>query len=330
MPEFQGNRLLPEPIPPAHASPVLRGTPTPERYGSAVEEGIPLGEYLAALRRYAWLVVAAVVLSMGFAWYKLQRQVPHYAAASTVRLVNAREEMAGDIAPGQVQDAQGWYTDPILSQIQLLRSRAVAAEVVDSLGLRLRPTRPGFPRSAIETIRVSPGAPSGDTVSFAFRAGGVEARMRGRTAAAPYGKPLDLGAVAVTFAGRPVGVPTATFQVVDHQEAVLGALAAMNVVQRELTNVIDIQFTADDPVLAKQGANEFAAAFRNVSMRSAQTMSRRRREFVEEQLRQTDGLLLVAQRQLSDFRRGVRAFSPREKFRVTEEGLAGFRLQRQD
>ena len=317
-------------MPSAQPSPVLRGIPTPERYGSAVDEGIPLGEYVAALRRYAWLVVAAVLLSMGFIWYKLQREVPHYAAASTVRLVNAREEMAGDIAPGQVQDAQGWYTDPILSQIQLLRSRAVAADVVDSLGLRLKPTSPGFPRSAIRTIHVSPGAPTGDSVSFTFRADGVEGRMRGRSAKAPYGKPVDLGAVALTFAGRPVGVPAATFQVIDHQEAVLGALGAMNVSQRELTNVIDIQFTADDPVLAQQGANAFAAAFRSVSMRSAQTLSRRRREFVEEQLRQTDGLLLVAQRQLSDFRRGVRAFSPREKFRVTEEGLAGFRLQRQD
>ncbi|HZG42233.1 MAG TPA: hypothetical protein VEY93_04660, partial [Longimicrobium sp.] len=278
-------------MPPAPASPVLRGTPTPERYGSAVDEGIPLSEYLGALRRYAWLVVAAVVLSMGFVWYKLQRQVPHYAAASSVRLVNAREEMAGDIAPGQVQDAQGWYTDPILSQIQLLRSRAVGAEVVDSLGLRLKPTKPGFPRGAIRRVHVSPGAPNGDTISVTFRADRAEARMRGRSAAAAYGQPLDLGAVAITFAGRPVGVPTATFQVIDHQEAVLGTLGAMNAVQRELTNHIDIQFTADDPVLAQQAANAFAAAFRNVSMRSAQTLSRRRRVFVEEQLRQTDGLL---------------------------------------
>jgi succinoglycan biosynthesis transport protein ExoP len=64
-------------------------------------------------------------------------------------------------------------------------------------------------------------------------------------------------------------------------------------------------------------------------MRSAQTTSRRRRVFVEEQLRTTDSLLLIAQSQLSAFRKGVRSFSPRESFRTTEEGLTQFRLQRQ-
>ncbi|HEX2079406.1 MAG TPA: polysaccharide biosynthesis tyrosine autokinase [Longimicrobium sp.] len=292
-------------------------------------EGVPLREYLGALQRHLWLVVAAVLVSVGFAAYRISNEPPRYEAVSAVRLVNARQELAGQIGTGQSDQIPGWYTDPILSQVQVLRSRAVAQQVVDSLGLRLQPVGSSeFPYAELEAARVLPPARNGDTLHLSFAPDGVRGRMRERQGQAPYGQPLDLGAVSVTFARRPA-VNTARMQVVDGQGMVLWVIGSMTPVQRELTNVLDIRFTARDPHLAQRLANATAAAFQGVSMRSAQTTSRRRRMFVEEQLRTTDSLLLLAQRQLSAFRKGVRSFSPRESYRTTEEGLAQFRLQRQ-
>ncbi|HEX8391879.1 MAG TPA: polysaccharide biosynthesis tyrosine autokinase [Longimicrobium sp.] len=312
----------------AAATPVLRGTPVLD--SDPVSEGIPLGEYLAALRRYAWLIAATVALSLGFAAYRISRELPRYAASSSVQLVNPRQQLApAAAAQGASQDVPGWYTDPVLSQIQVLRSRAVASEVVDSLGMRLQPRDRLFPYASIQHIRVLPAAETGDTLHVIFGADRVTARMNGRTAQGLYRQPLDVGPVVITFAQRPKGITTATFDVIDTQSAILNALGSLSAAQREVTNFVDIQYAANDPVMAQRGANAFAAAFQEISTRSAQTMSRRRRVFVEQQLRSTDSLLVVLQAQLSAFRKGVRSFSPRETFRTTEEGLANFRLQRQ-
>jgi tyrosine-protein kinase Etk/Wzc len=292
-------------------------------------EGIPMREYLGALRRHLWLVAAAVLVSVGFAAYRIRQEPPRYTATSAVRLVNARQEMAGQIGTGQPDQLPGWYTDPILSQIQVLRSRAVAQEVVDSVGGRLNAEDPEFPLGLLRDVRVLTAARAGDTLHLAFARDGVRARMGSRAAQAAYGQPLDLGFVRLTVQARPPRYAATRLYVVDERSAQMWAIGSMNPAQRELTNVIDIHFTANDPLVAQRAANAAAASFQTVSMRSAQTLSRRRRVFVEEQLRGTDSLLLVAQQQLSAFRRGVRAFSPREKFRTTEEGLAEFRLRRQ-
>lgn len=317
---------LPEAAPPPPQLPLLRSDPAAD---TASGEGIPLREYLGALRRHLWLVVAAVLVSVGIAAYRIRQEPPRYTAASAVRLVNARQEMAGQIGTGQQDQLPGWYTDPILSQIQVLRSRAVAQEVVDSVGGRLAPEDPEFPLGLVRDVRVSSAAQPGDTLQLAFAAGAVRARMGTQAAQAAYGQPLNLGSVRLTVTGRPRGFATARLLVLDARSAEMWAIGSMTPVQREMTNVIDIQFTANDPVVAQRAANAAAASFQTVSMRSAQTLSRRRRVFVEDQLRGTDSLLAIAQQQLSAFRRGVRAFSPREKFRTTEEGLAEFRLRRQ-
>ena len=319
---------FPEAAPPPPQLPLLRSDPADSTLPGG--EGIPLREYLGALRRHLWLVIAAVVVSVGFAAWRIRQEPPRYTAASAVRLVNARQEMAGEIGTGQTDQLPGWYTDPILSQIQVLRSRAVAQEVVDSVGLRLRPENPEFPFGVVRDVRVTPAAHPGDTLRLIFASGHVRGRIGPRESRAAYGQPLDLGSLQLTVDRRPPGFASVRLHVVDDRSAVMYVIGSMTPVQRELTNVIDIQFTANDPLVAQRAANALAASFQGVSMRSAQTLSRRRRAFVEEQLHSTDSLLAVAQQQLAAFRRGVRAFSPREKFRAAEESLAGFRIRRQE
>ncbi|HEX8694950.1 MAG TPA: polysaccharide biosynthesis tyrosine autokinase [Longimicrobium sp.] len=321
-------RLLPEVSERAPRQPVLRSSLTPG--GDDGKDGVPLREYLGAVRRYAWLVVAAVLVSVGISAYRLSRELPRYVSSASVRLIDPTVPMAGDLAAGtSTNQVSGWYTDPIASQLRALRSRAVAGAVVDSLGLRLAPERPDFPFAVVGPVRVNSAARTGDTVEVTFGEGGVTARLRGQTARAAYGAPLELSGVRAVFTARP-DLPTARFHVVSREDAVSGVVAGLQAKTPELTNFIDIGYQAYDPHLAQRVADAAALAFQRLNAQSAQQESRRRRLFIQEQLRSTDSLLVAAQYQLSAFRKGVQAFSPREKFRTTQEGLSGLRLRREE
>ncbi|HEX5726188.1 MAG TPA: polysaccharide biosynthesis tyrosine autokinase [Longimicrobiaceae bacterium] len=326
------NPLLPERVERAERVPVLRSSLTPGGgYEHRAAEGLPLREYVAALRRYWWLIAAAVAVSVGIAAWKVSRERPLYMAGASVRLIDPSVQMSGDLSAGaQGDQLPGWYTDPILSQIQLLRSRNVAGMVADTLGLRLQPARPDFSYAVLTGVQVSPSLPAGDTVRVTFTREGVVARARGTVARAPYGQPVELPGLRFTLTRRPPDGPgTVVFHVIDRDLAINQVLNGLQPRPRELTNVMDIVYTAYDPTLAKLVADAAAESFQRANAESAQQESRRRRLFIQEQLRSTDSLLVIAQRELSSFRKGVQAFSPQEKFRNTQEDLAEFRLRRE-
>ena len=315
----------------APRGPVLRSQLTPQ--ADEPRDGVPLREYLHALRRYWWLVAAAAVVSVGIAYWRMTHELPVYWASTSVRLRDNNTRMAGDLGntggAGANDQLTGYYTDPVLSQIQVLKSRAVAAMVVDSLGLRLRPEKPDYPYRTLGRVAVNSNARDGDTLRVAFARDRVTGTLRGQRAQAAYGQPLQLPGVEVTFAARP-SFPTARFAVLSREGAVTLLKGRIEARPRELTNFLDISFTAYDPDLAQRVADATALSFQQINATSAQQASRRRALFIAEQLRSTDALLVAAQMQLSSFRKGVNAFSPQEKFRNTQEGLANLRLRREE
>ncbi|MFL5383130.1 MAG: polysaccharide biosynthesis tyrosine autokinase [Longimicrobiaceae bacterium] len=314
----------------APRGPVLRSQLTPQ--ADEPRDGVPLREYLHALRRYWWLVAAAAMVSVGIVGWRMTHELPVYMASTSVRLRDNSTRMSGDLGGaggGASEQLTGYYSDPVLSQIQVLKSRAVAAMVVDSLGLRLQPEKPDFPYASVGRVAVNSAARPGDTVRVTFTASGVSGVMRGRAARAAYGQPLQLPGTEITFVSRP-SLASARFTVLSRELATTLLMGRINARPRELTNFLDISFTAYDPVLAQRVADATAESFQEINAASAQQASRRRALFVAEQLRSTDSLLMAAQMQLSGFRKSVNAFSPQEKFRSTQEGLTNLRLRREE
>ncbi len=325
-------RIHPAPLPPFEREPdpgLQRPVSVAALYDApGAAEGIPIGDYVAALRRYWWLMLVTTVLALGVAAWRLSREVPMYAAGASVRLVNARQEIVGNLANPASDGWSGYYTDPILSQIQLLRSRAVAADVVDSLGLRLRPERPEFPQRVLQGVQVE-HSQRPDTLRLEFGPAGVRARTSTARAQARFGEPFAVGGVRMTVTGPP-GVSSALFRIVPHEQAVHEIQGGVQAQPRELTNVIDISYTSYDPYLATRVVNAAAHSFQALNAESAKQRSRRRRIFLREQLRSTDSMLVEAQFALSGFRKGVQAFSSREKFAATQEGLTNLTLRRDE
>src|SRR5438132_7895528 len=115
-----------------------------------------LREYVGIINRHIWLVAAITVLTVAIALSMVLKEPPVYAASAAVRLVDTRPTLAGDLPP--VDRPLGTWTDPVLTQIQVLRSRAVAALAVDSSGVRMRPMGRRISMQHIQNVYVNPSA----------------------------------------------------------------------------------------------------------------------------------------------------------------------------
>lgn len=288
--------------------------------------GIPVGALLAVLRR-RWRIVGAVVLvSVAASALLASRERAVYRATAVIRLADARRVITTGIATPDEQQER--LTSPLLSQIQLLRSRTVVGAVVDTVGLRLRPDFDGFRPQLLRDAWVAPDAPT-DTLHLRFRAGSVVVRGRRQTARARYGDTLALAGVRFVVIGRPAA-EASQWPVISREKAIDLLLANLKVKPRVQTNVVDVTFAARRPATAQRVVNAVVTEFQAANARSARQQSRVRRRFLEEQLRQTDSIFSRAQLALSDFRRRARVYSSRDKLAGQQRDLMHVEAQRQE
>ena len=102
----------------------------------ATSQTISLGHFIGVVRRRWKLILALAVVGAILGGVLGARTPPSYRAVAMLRLANERRAMTGDIEAAP--PVLGRNTDPILSTIQLIRSRNVMGAVVDSLGLQLK------------------------------------------------------------------------------------------------------------------------------------------------------------------------------------------------
>jgi hypothetical protein len=160
-------------------------------------ESINLQEVLRVLRRHLLLVSAFALAFAGISAWIALRTPPTYESTATVRLGDLRSGLTGGLGD-PVAERMAGRRDPLLSQMEVMRSRTLVGNVVDRQGLRLRPVGTDLPAGLIRAAQVPAATPDGDTIDLTFHAGQVEARLEGQRAAAAYGAPLTLGALTFT------------------------------------------------------------------------------------------------------------------------------------
>lgn len=301
--------------------PALQEGITPAHLVRSVRENLPL-----------FVVVAGLVLA-ATALLVLQAQ-PQYSARSVIRMATERRTLTSGVenAP-QILDRP---VDPLLSAVQVLTSRTLVGAVVDSLGLRLQPAAPftpgapligrRLPAGALRNVTVAADAPV-DTFALRFSGDGVVARSRGEEVVADFGEPLRLGPLGLTVPKYPpVGYSIAVLEPRD--VAIDKALGRLKVVPRPGTDVIDVKYVDADPARAQQFANTLARQFQAANGHSAQGQAGRRREFLGEQLRVTDSLLVEAEARLSAFRGTQRMGSSRDNLSAEQATAAARQAQR--
>ena len=90
---------------------------------------------------------------------------------------------------------------------------------------------------------------------------------------------------------------------------------------RKSTDVVDVTYRANDPYVAQQVVNAIVDSYKEVNANIAQQQSRRRREFIQEQLKQTDSLFADATTALSSFRSQVQVYGSDARVAAEQTGL---------
>jgi uncharacterized protein involved in exopolysaccharide biosynthesis len=212
--------------------------------------------------------------------------------------------------------------------LQVLESRAVATEVVKQypLGLRVLPIRIGA-KSLDDVAVVS--EPLADTIHLAFKDGIVIASAGAARVRAPFDSLITIGGIAFRVKADPhVDNPVlVTTSLVNAANNLAGALSSR---QRKATDVIDVMYVSEDPYQAQQIVNAAVGVFRDVNAQTAQAESRRRREFLGEQVAHSDSLLREAAEQLSAFRSAEHLYGGPEQVTAQQAQLLAQEEKRQD
>jgi succinoglycan biosynthesis transport protein ExoP len=281
-----------------------------------VQEGgdsLTFRQVLTVLRRRYQLILAMTLIGATIGLFLASREPAAYYAKATVRFAGERRALTGDNdeAPGLTKT-----TDPMASIVELIKSRTVAGVVVDTLGLQLQSQTDEFPASVLGDVHVDPRA-AGDSIQLTFRQNDVVAKRADRTVTAPYGQLVNLGVVQFSVRARPA-VELATLSIGGREQMIDNLLTGLQVLRRTETDVIDIGYTAYDPLSAQRIVNSTVQAFQTLNVQWARERSRRRREFLADQLAQTDSMLARAQAELASFRSRQELASSADKLKAEQ------------
>lgn len=111
----------------------------PEQWEDPDDGGVDWRQWVGAVWRHKWLVVAGLVLGVVVGAVVERTVEPTYSVEATIWIETDNGGAAGDAAPirpGQLLGASGW--------IELMRSFAVLDPVVNDLELYVRPFQPEF------------------------------------------------------------------------------------------------------------------------------------------------------------------------------------------
>lgn len=315
--------------PPEHTRVAPGGPKAASADPALLGDGITPTQLLRAIRENLPLFLVVMGLTVAAAMLRVLVSPAEYGTRAVVRTASERRTLTSGVedAP-QAVDRQ---VDPLLSVVQVLSSRRLVGAVVDSLGLRLQQDVPftpgaplvgrGLPAGTLRQVTIDSSAPV-DTLLLQFSDDSVAAWSRRRTARVAFGQQVRLGPVRFTVPHAPP-VGYAIVVVRDRDIAIDDALSKLRVVPRPGTDVIDIKYVDSDPATAREFANRLARLFQIANGHSAQDQARRRREFLGEQLRVTDSLLISAESGLSRFRSGQRMGSSRDNLSAEQTTAAG-------
>jgi capsular exopolysaccharide synthesis family protein len=314
---------------------MARSTPvtiSSERFQDAADPGVVALDprrILDVLRRRIWLVLLVVALVNVPIAYLVYRSPLHYRANAVIGIVDSRQALVGGLTNAEPGSGVRPVTDPILSKLQVLLSRSMAGQAVDdpdAWSLRIKPS--GFSSDVLGDVRIAPTAPL-DTLAFQFGERGlaVSSSTSHQKQRVTYGTPVDFGGVQFMIPRAPMA-KTGTVVVIPRGAAIDSLLRSLEAQPRRTTNVIDVAYTARDPRDAQHIVNTVVRVYQAANARAAQQQSRRRRIFLEEQLRHNDSILGKAQVALSTFRRQQRTYSARDRFAFEQQGLMSLEVER--
>jgi tyrosine-protein kinase Etk/Wzc len=288
----------------------------------------PLRSLANFLQRNRLLIVALAVPVVAATILFLQWSRPVYESAVSLRVDQERSQVA-------VLDALSTISSgsQIDSEMEELRSRTLAEDVVDSLDLQLTVDAPKdvARRELLARLEVSRFAPEQE---ITLRRDGAEtfALSSGADAAARpvrIGEPVQLRGVTFSLAAGAAAYDAIRLEVAPFQDAVRDFVERRDVSRpnRDADFVV-IRHEGPDPVIVREVTNTMARLFiaRRNGVRKRESLSAVL--FLREQLDTLNGQLRVAEDALQEFREGEQIVAPQAEAEVGVRAMAELRAQR--
>ena len=277
------------------------------------------------LRRRIRLIVLVTLTAAAVAAALAYRSVAQYRSTAVIRVRDARAAVSAGLGGEQERQAEGALVDPIRSLIEVLKSRGVAATVVESMPvLRLRTD--GIPVSIFQDVSIE--SPTlRDTLFLEFWESGVRLAGAPPQRTVPYGERFGSPGFSTTVTREP-GRFSGAVEVISSESAVSALRGGLEVLARPNTDIIDVHYTSVDPDLARSVAGRLVEIFRRIDADMAQQVSRARREFLQAQLAQIEDDLGKTRKALADFRVNARAYSSRDRFASEQAGVSALQVRR--
>lgn len=286
----------------------------------------------AAVRRQIWWVAGTASLVTGFTVIFTLRQHPVYEAQATLRVEEKRPQGS---TPDLLAATQTRST--IETETEIIRSRSVAEDVVDSLALQIAVLEPRNTRreALFQGLRVAPEAEPGTYVIQPVGDGFSLAAPDGRDVRGRSGAWLELAGVAVQpLPERSDG--TGAFRriafVVGDRGAAADALRGALRVSRPQPNaaILSLSYQSVDPTLARDVVNAVAASY--IARRNAfqKQQARAAVDFLRAQVTAVGEDLRQAETALEEFRRRRFVIDPQSQAGEQVRRLAELQARREE
>ncbi|MGD8289886.1 MAG: polysaccharide biosynthesis tyrosine autokinase [Gemmatimonadota bacterium] len=282
-----------------------------------------LFQVIRSLKRHAMLVIGTTLIGIVAAVVWIMLEVPQYRATAVVRVGEAREELTRGIEVQTRDDER--FVNPFLSTIQLLTSRSILGEVVDTAGLRLELDYRGFDAALLRSVQVV-GDPPVDALELEFELDGFTVRAGEQEVHAEYGRPVRVGGVSFVVEAQPTQ-RRATWKVVPREKAIDELLEDLRVSPRDQTNVVDVSFVHPSPLTAQTVVNTLVRAYQDFEAQLAQKSASRRRIFLQEQVEETDLRLAEAQQALAAFQTRAGSYNAGDELAARQQNRLSLQIR---
>jgi capsular exopolysaccharide synthesis family protein len=268
------------------------------------EDGISIAMVWGMVRRHKLLIAIVLVLSLGGAYVITRLTNPVYQASTTLYFAEHESTIPALDILNQIENGN----NEVATEMEVMRSRALAETVIDTLGLQVTVSDP---RSAVTSqyLKVLNADPAAALATFEFRRSGDSAfsvkdlASNAKIGEARVGQPFTFD--KVTIAVLPGALVTGVFEVdVGSREAAVAALSkAMTVSRPNATaSVVQVSYTGHDPLRTRDVPDVLAKTY--LAWRSSLRKSGDRStvEFLKEQIDTIAKQLYTAEEQMREFR----------------------------
>lgn len=281
----------------------------------------------AARRQATWLAgTAALVLALTVVLTVRQRAV--YEARTTLRI----EDQRAANNPGDLLAALR-APSTIETETEVLRSRTVAEDVVDSLALNVQIVEPRGTRrrGLFRMLRTGSDAVPGTYLVRGDAAGFRVTAPDGREARGTYGTTVAVAGLALDPVAPPLGPARIELQVGSPEAAAAGLRDALRVTRLQPNGaVIAVSYQSTDPVLASDVANAVARSY--IAHRNAfqKQQAHAAVQFLQGQVLASGAELHQAEAALEQFRRGHFVIDPEAQAGDAVRRLADLKAEREE